>query len=126
MSERPRLSAAGYQDLVVWQRAMDLIDQIYSCTRDWPGSEMYGLSSQIRRAAVSIAANIAEGNGRNGRHEYVHHLGITRGSLHEVETMVLIAQRQKYLDEGDKDSIIACIGEVGRMLSGLIKSLSPT
>ena len=123
-SDRVKIRTRGYQDLLVWQRAMDLTDWIYASTRDWPAAETYGLTAQIKRAAVSIPANIAEGNGRNGRKEYVYHLGIARGSLHEVETMVLIAQRQGFLGNDETQDVLQRLQEVGRMLTGLIRSLS--
>ena len=100
-SNNGRTNIASYQDLVVWQRAMGLVDSIYECTAGWPASELFGLSSQIKRAAVSVPANIAEGHGRNGSREYVQHLGIARGSLCEVETLILVAARQGFVSESD-------------------------
>jgi four helix bundle protein len=82
-----------YRDLIVWQKAMDLVETIYRTTATFPREEVYGLTSQIRRAAISIPSSIAEGNGRNTTRDYVHFLGMAYGSVKEVETQVLIAER---------------------------------
>ena len=114
----------SYRDLIVWQRAMDLVDRVYGCTGVWPTSETYGLISQVRRAVVSVPANIAEGQSRNGRNEFLHHLGIARGSLSEVETLLLIASRQGYVTDEQVTALLAGTTEVGKLLRGLIQSLS--
>jgi four helix bundle protein len=119
-------SIASYKDLIAWQRALDLVDLVYESSKEWPVTELYGLTSQVRRAVVSVAANIAEGHGRNGRREVIHHLGIARGSLCEVETMVIIGARQRFLSDVDQQSVLACSQEVGKLLNGLIRSLSQT
>ncbi|HEX5499444.1 MAG TPA: four helix bundle protein, partial [Thermomicrobiales bacterium] len=80
----------GYVNLLVWQRAMDLVDVVYDATATWPRDELFGLVSQARRAAVSVPSNIAEGRGRIGPAEYVHHLSIAHGSLCEIETLLRI------------------------------------
>lgn len=90
---------SSYRDLLVWQQAMDLAVAVYDSTRDWPRDELYGLTSQSRRAAVSIAANIAEGYGRESRGSYVQFPCTAQGSLKELETHILIAQRISILDE---------------------------
>ena len=113
----------SYEDLLAWQRAMDLVDAVYSATRSWPSDERFGLTSQIRRAAVSVPANIAEGQGRNGRAEFVHHLGIANGSLSEVETMVRIATRQRFHDSPTQDNVLGIARETGRLIHGLLRSL---
>jgi four helix bundle protein len=123
VSENGSKRIASFRDLVVWQRAIELVDLVYRCSARWPAQETYGLSAQIRRAAVSVPANIAEGQGRNGRKEFVHHLGVARGSLFEVETMVEIAERQGFVSPAESDSISACIRDVGRLLNGLLRSL---
>jgi len=82
-----------YTDLVVWQKAMTLVEDIYEVTRNFPKEELYGLTSQLRRSAVSVPSNIAEGHCRMGRREFAHHISIALGSLGELETQVLIAQR---------------------------------
>ena len=116
---------ANFRDLLVWQRSIDLVDEVYRCSARFPSAEVYGLAAQIRRAAVSVPANIAEGAGRNGRKEYIHHLGIARGSLFEVETMLIIARRQDYLTDEIHQNVVRTLGEVGRLLGGLIRSLEP-
>ena len=87
-----------YRDLTVWQKSMDLVAEIYRLTKLFPQEELFGLTSQIRRAAVSVPANIAEGYGRIHRKEYLHHLSIARGSLMEVETHLQIAVRLTFLE----------------------------
>jgi four helix bundle protein len=115
---------AGYQDLIAWQRAIEMVDLVYKFTSKWPQSEMYGLTAQIRRAAVSVPANIAEGQGRNGRKEFLHYLSIAHGSLCEVETMIIIANRQGFLDDQCRSEFLSCSREVGRLINGLYRSLS--
>ncbi|MBZ5502136.1 MAG: four helix bundle protein [Acidobacteriia bacterium] len=87
----------SYRDLLVWQKAMDLVVASYGIAKKLPAQEMYGLVTQIQRAAASIPANIAEGHGRKHRGDYLHHLSIARGSLLELETHLLIAGRLGYL-----------------------------
>jgi four helix bundle protein len=105
---------------------MDLVDAVYAATRQWPPDERFGLTSQIRRAAVSVPANIAEGQGRNGRAEFVHHLGIANGSLSEVETMIRIATRQGFHEIRTQDHVLAIAREAGRLIHGLLRSLRTT
>lgn len=113
-----------YSDLIVWQRAMDFVERVYEATRLFPKEEMYGLSSQLRRACVSIPSNIAEGQGRNSTKEFLHFLAIAYGSLREAETQILIAGRLKYLEQKQVTALMELTGEVGRLLNGLSKSLS--
>jgi four helix bundle protein len=87
----------GFRDLDVWQRSMDLVVEVYRITRAFPRSELYGLTDQTRRAAASVPANIAEGNGRLFRKEYAHHVSIARGSIAELSTCLEIAQRLEYV-----------------------------
>src|SRR5262245_16300479 len=96
-----------YRDLNAWQKAMDFAEGVYLLTRGWPSEKMYGLTIQVRRAAASVAANIAEGQGRTGSREFMHHLSIAHGSLHEVETFLLLAQRLRYSQEGLVTPLIA-------------------
>ena len=114
----------SYRDLVAWQKAMDLVEEVYRVTRGWPGDERFELTSQIRRAVVSIPANIAEGQGRNGSKELLHHLSIASGSLHEAETHLLIAKRLQYLDGQTCDAVLEHTAEVGRLLYGLRRSIA--
>ncbi|MDB5296543.1 MAG: ribosomal protein [Phycisphaerales bacterium] len=87
----------NYRDLIAWQKGMDLVEEVYRATRLFPADEVYGLTSQIRRAAVSIPANVAEGQGRGGAAEFARFLRIAHGSLREVETHALIAERLLYV-----------------------------
>jgi four helix bundle protein len=112
-----------YTDLVAWQKAMDLVEEIYRLTKTFPKEELYGLSSQLRRTAVSIPSNVAEGHCRIGRREFVHHLSIALGSLGEVETQLLIAQRLGYLEESASTNAASLASETGRLLVGLMHSL---
>lgn len=117
------MSINSYRDLLVWQKAMDLVVGCYRLTEGFPKSETYGLSSQLRRAAVSVPANIAEGQGRESIKEYLHHLSIANGSLMELETHLLIAGRLRYAEDRELTPLLAQTSEVGKMLTGLIKSL---
>ena len=120
------MGSKSYRDLIVWQRAVDLTDEVYTCTKTWPSNESFGLTSQVRRAAVSIAANIAEGQGRNGDREFIHHLGIAHGSLCELETLIVIARRQAYATDEQESAILTTSGRVASLIHGLIKSLRPS
>jgi four helix bundle protein len=113
----------SYRDLVVWQKAVEFVTEIYRLTYTFPKEEMFGLMSQMRRAAVSIPSNIAEGHGRLSRKEYIYLLGNARGSLAELETQVIIAVNLGYLDEGMMDRLLEQAGELGRILNGLLASL---
>lgn len=100
-----------------------MVTEVYRLTGNFPREQIYGLTSQLRRAAVSIPSNIAEGQGRLTRGEFKHFLGNARGSLFELETQVLIACNLSYLGKEDRESLIERITEVGRILNGLLKSL---
>ena len=113
----------SYRDLKVWQRAMDLVEDAYRVSSSFPQHELYGLTSQLRRAAVSIPANIAEGQARRHKNEFVQHLWIARGSLMETETHLIIAERLKYAQPASIRDLLSQTDEVSRMLSGLISSL---
>lgn len=117
------MEVKGYQDLKVWQKAMDLVTICYKKTLEFPTDEIYGLTSQIKRAAVSIPANIAEGYGRRYPKEYIRHLSIAYGSLAELETHFQIAHRLNYVDENHLGIILSKSNEIGRMLNGLSKSI---
>ena len=114
----------NYRELVVWQKAMDLVEAVYGVTKVFPADELYGLTSQVRRAVVSIPANIAEGQGRRSTKEFVHHLSVAHGSLREVETHLLIAGRLDYLRQEEVDLLLRSASEVGRLLNGLANSLA--
>jgi four helix bundle protein len=113
----------SYRDLQVWQKAIDLAEDCYRVTENFPDRERYGLSSQLRRAAVSIPANIAEGRNRQPVKEFLQHLSITAGSLAELETHLILAERFQYLIEDELNTFLLKTAEIGRMLHGLRKSL---
>jgi four helix bundle protein len=117
------MSIRSYQDLAIWKKAMELVVQVYHLTRRFPREEMHGLTSQMRRAAVSIPTNIAEGWGRGSRKEYIQFLRIARGSLLELETLLAISRSLRYLSQEDMQATLALVEEISRMLSGLIASL---
>ena len=117
------MASKGYQDLLVWQRALVLSESTYRVTTRLPDHERYGLSSQMRRAAVAIPANIAEGQGRNTCRAFLNHLSIARGSLHELETHVILASKLQYIANEEKQLLLTQTGEVGRLLNGLINAL---
>ena len=109
----------NYRDLRVWQRAVDLSIESYRITKRFPKDELYGLVSQIRRSAVSVAANIAEGHGRKHLGDYLHHLSVASGSLMELETHVLIAERLRYISRQEFEGLLASAADINKMLSGL-------
>lgn len=113
----------SYQDLVVWQKSMDLVVAAYQLVAALPSNERYELGAQIRRAAVSIPANIAEGFGRWHSKEFVHFLLIANGSLKELETHLLIAKRLDFFNSEQLNSPMALAQEIGRMLAALRKKL---
>ncbi len=113
----------GFEDLEVWKKSIDFVEAVYSTSAHWPSEERYGLTQQIRRAAASISANIAEGAERQGTREFLHFLSITKGSLAEVRTFVVLAHRLKYLEESEAGDLSNQAIEIGRMLSGLARAL---
>ena len=114
----------SYRDLTVWQKSMDLVVICYQLTSQFPKTEIYGLSSQIQRAAVSIPANIAEGKGRNHLGDYIRHLSIANGSLKELETHLMIVGRLGYLKQQELKVTLNKCEEIGRMLHSLMKKLN--
>jgi four helix bundle protein len=115
--------ADSYRDLVAWRKATDLALEIYRATRKFPKDELYGLTSQMRRAGVSVASNIAEGKGRHSRKEFVQFLYRARGSLLELETQLFIASELRYLDPLTSQAIEDKTKELGRILNGLTTSI---
>jgi four helix bundle protein len=109
--------------LVAWQKAFDLYLDIYRATVGFPRDELYGLVSQLRRSALSVPSNIAEGHGRNTTGEFLQHLGNARGSLFEAETQLLAAMKLEYLPEGSAAALLEKAAETGRVLNGLMNSL---
>ena len=112
----------SFRDLTVWQKGMDLAERVYQSTDRFPRSEMFGLTSQVRRAAVSIPSNIAEGKAIGGQ-SYPRHLRIAHGSEAELQTQIELARRLKFLSEDEAKIVLSQASEVGRMLVGLIRSL---
>lgn len=104
-----------HKDLDVWKRAMDLVDVVYDCTELFPKDEIYGLCSQMRRCAVSIPSNIAEGCGRNNKGELIQFIGVARGSLAELETQLIIANRRLYISDDMTFKINAHIQDISKM-----------
>jgi len=117
------MNPKSYRDPEVWQKAMDLVVDCYRLTKKFLKSEMYGLASQLERAAVSVPANIAEGRARRHTKEFVQHLSIAYGSLAELETLIQIAERVKYVDSVQCNTLLEKTAEVGRMVNGLRGSL---
>ncbi|TWG61713.1 MULTISPECIES: four helix bundle protein [unclassified Aminobacter] len=115
----------SYKDLLVWQQAMQLAADTYRLTARWPKEELYGLTSQARRAAASVPANIAEGFGRGNRGSYVQFLRIAQGSLKELETHVLLAVRVEIAPEAEIEPLLAQTESVGKLLRLLIWKLVP-
>ena len=113
----------SYQDLEVWQRAMDLVEDCYQLTKFFPKSEVYGLANQLQRAAVSVPANIAEGRSRQYTRELLQYISIAYGSLAELETLIQIAGRLNYIQTDQSEGTLEKTAEIGRMLNGLRRSL---
>ncbi|MDR3111521.1 MAG: four helix bundle protein [Planctomycetaceae bacterium] len=116
-------NSRSYRDLIVWKKSIKLTKRIYSCTQLFPKEEMYGIISQMRRAAVSIASNIAEGQGRGTSKEFLQFLNISRGSLYELETQLFISQEVGYLAEAELNNLLKDSEEISRLLNGLMNSL---
>lgn len=113
----------SFRDLKVWQLGMEITERVYRLSSTFPREETYSLTNQIRRAAASVPANIAEGNGRDSIKDYLRHLSIAVGSLCETETFIRLAVRLEYTEEHRVEPLIASVEEEGRMLRGLQKSL---
>ena len=113
-----------FKYLVVWQRAMDLVAEVYQVVKKLPKEELYALSDQIRRAVISIPSNIAEGYGRNSSKEFSHFISIAKGSKSELETQLLLCVKIDYLKESDIQNVMYLIDQVGKMLYSLQKKLT--
>lgn len=111
-----------FKDLVAWQKAMDLVTETYKLTDSFPKREIYSLTDQIRRAAVSVPSNIAEGQAHYNHREFRHFLRHSVGSLAELETQLVLAERLGYTDVPSADAVLKRVHEVGKILNGLIKS----
>jgi four helix bundle protein len=114
--------AQHYKDLIAWQKGMDLVEEIYRITEQFPKREIYSLTDQLRRAAVSIPSNSAEGQAHYSKREFTHFLRHSRGSLAELETQVRISLRLHYLPQTQADPLLKQIDKLGRILSGLVNS----
>ncbi len=114
---------SSFKDLKIWQKSMILINQIYTLSKDFPANEKFGLTSQINRASVSVASNIAEGWGRESKKSFVQFLKISRGSLFELDTLLIVAVNQNYLKDSDYDQLLIQINEIGKMINSLIFSI---
>ncbi len=113
----------SFRDLIAWRKAMDLVTQIYRVTKAFPRDELYGLQNQLRRAAVSVPSNIAEGQARFSHKEFHHFLSQARGSLVEIETQLLIARNLTYLSPTETQPLLDKTAELGKVLNGLISSI---
>ncbi|MBB6332079.1 four helix bundle protein [Chryseobacterium sediminis] len=114
---------ANFKELLVWQKSIDFVTEMYRITETFPKTEIYGLVSQIRRAAISIPPNIAEGNSRRSKPDYLQFLKISRGSCAEVETQLVISKNLKFLNENEYLKLNEGIIEISKILNGLINSL---
>ncbi|RYD40143.1 MAG: four helix bundle protein [Verrucomicrobiaceae bacterium] len=112
-----------YRDLLVWQKAMDLCVEVHNAALAFPKHEVFGLAAQLNRSVVSVPSNIAEGHGRRTTPDFIHFLSISRGSLNEVETQLILGMRYGYITEEAHEDLLERCGEVGRMLNGLIDAL---
>jgi four helix bundle protein len=112
----------SYRDLIAWQKAMDVVVEVYQATDSFLKSEQFGLTNQLRRAAVSIPSNIAEGQGRGSPDDFARFLRIARGSLQEVETQLILSQRLGYLQSDQSHAVLSRLDEVSRIIAGLIRS----
>jgi len=115
-----------FRDLKAWQKAFELALEVYQVTRSFPREEMYGLTSQVRRAAVSAVSNIAEGKGRASDKELLRFLGIAKGSLFELETQIALSESLSYLSKNDAQALIGKVTETGKLVSGLMRAFEPT
>ena len=115
---------SSYRDLIVWQKAMDMTESLYRIVKKLPKEETYALSDQMRRAAISIPSNIAEGFGRNSKKEYLQFLYIANGSVCELETQLMLCVRVNYLKENEIQSILSLLSEIGKIIMTITKKLS--
>lgn len=118
---QPRLSS--YRQLIAWQKSIDLVADVYEATQSIPNSELYGLTSQLRRSAVSIPSNIAEGQGRATKGEFIQFLGHARGSLFELETQIVIASKLNYIAPESGERLAVKAAEIAKIINGLLTSL---
>ena len=117
------MAVRNFRDLFAWQRAMDLVVLVYRVTEEFPSREMFGLCNQLRRAAVSVPSNIAEGQGRNTNADFVRYLSIARGSLQEVQTQLEISRRLGYIQDETTAELTMLSDEVAKLINGLCRAL---
>ena len=117
------MPSRNYTDLIAWQKAMDLVEATYRATATLPSDEKNGLSAQMRRAAVSIPSNIAEGQGRRTDGEFLNQLSVAHGSVRELETHVMLARRLEFFETAVVNELLQQLSEVGRLVTGLRQSL---
>jgi four helix bundle protein len=117
------MAVKSYEDLIAWQKAVDLVAQVYRATDDFPRREIFGLTSQMRRCAINVPSNIAEGQGRLSTGEFKQFLGHARGSIFELQTQIKIATTLGYLEEKRGQELKDGAAEVGRIIQGLLASL---
>jgi len=115
----------SHRDLIAWRKAIDLTVDVYRVTKAFPGDERFGLTSQIRRASSSVPANITEGQGRRLKREFVQFLSYARGSLLELDSHLELALRLEYIDKLNFSGLREQVDEVGRIINGLVRSLTP-
>jgi four helix bundle protein len=118
------MAVLHYRELIAWQRGMDFVEAVYRLTHQFPREELYALTNQLRRAAVSVPSNVAEGQGRGVGAKFCHHLRIANGSRQEAETQILLAVRLGYVTEQDAAEAMGLADEVGRLVTGLERSVS--
>ncbi|MES1157377.1 MAG: four helix bundle protein [Alphaproteobacteria bacterium] len=114
---------SSYRDLLVWKQAIDLAVDLYAATRAWPKDELYGLTSQVRRSATSVAANIAEGYGRENKGSYVQFLKVAQGSLKELETHLIIAERIGIVQTDAANRLLGQCESIGKLLRALMRKV---
>jgi four helix bundle protein len=119
--------ARTYKELLIWQRGMQIVEAVYSMTSDFPKSEVYGLTSQIRRSAVSVPSNVAEGYGRKSNGSFVQFLRISMGSLYELETQLLLSERIGYISDKELlGKLLVMIDDESKMINTFIKNIGPS
>jgi four helix bundle protein len=121
--EQKGYKSRSYRDLEVWKLSIDFVKKVYQVTHNFPASEKFGLINQIRRAAVSIPSNIAEGQGRNSTKEFKQFLAISLGSLAELETQLIIAKEIEYLTQNGLDALLSPLDRIRKMIKGLSKGI---
>jgi four helix bundle protein len=118
------MSVRSYRDLIAWQKAMDFTVEVYQLSKNFPAEERFALTTQLRRSAVSVPSNIAEGEGRFSKPDFSRFLSFSHGSLCESETQIILADRLGYVSTDRVDAILAQSSEVGRLIRGLARSLN--